>query len=206
MDREKLWDSMINTWTIEAKSVEALKEDMSKENVLQVVKLIGDCTGKILVTGCGTSAAAAKKVVHSLCCVERPACYLNPSDAVHGGLGLLQKDDILILISKGGNTTELVNLISACKKKNAKLISVTENTKSMISTNADVVLKVNVEKEPDPYNMLATASTMAVIAVFDAICIALMFYTNYTKEKFAVIHPGGAVGERLTKSERKVDK
>lgn len=206
MDREKLWDSMINTWTIEAKSVEALKEDMSKEDVLQVVKLIGDCTGKILVTGCGTSAAAAKKVVHSLCCVERPACYLNPSDAVHGGLGLLQKDDILILISKGGNTTELVNLISACKKKNAKLISVTENTKSMISTNADVVLKVNVEKEPDPYNMLATASTMAVIAVFDAICIALMFYTNYTKEKFAVIHPGGAVGERLTKSERKVDK
>lgn len=206
MDREKLWDSMINTWTIEAKSVEALKEDMSKENVLQVVKLIGDCTGKILVTGCGTSAAAAKKVVHSLCCVERPACYLNPSDAVHGGLGLLQKDDILILISKGGNTTELVNLISACKKKNAKLISVTENTKSMISTDADVVLKVNVEKEPDPYNMLATASTMAVIAVFDAICIALMFYTNYTKEKFAVIHPGGAVGERLTKSERKVDK
>lgn len=201
MDKEILWDSIISTWTIESQSVEALIKDVSKEDVLECVRLIGNCSGKILVSGCGTSAAAAKKIVHSLCCVERPACYLNPSDAVHGGLGLLQKEDILILISKGGNTFELVNLISACKSKNAKLIAVTENTNSKIAKAADIVLKVKIEKEPDIYNMLATASTMAVIAVFDAICIALMYYTNYTREKFAIIHPGGAVGERLTKNQ-----
>jgi len=205
MNSEELWNSMINTWAVEAKSVEDLEKGISKEAVLEVVKLIGDCTGKILISGCGTSAAGAKKIVHSLCCVERPACYLNPSDAVHGGLGLLQKNDILILISKGGNTTELAFLISACKSKNAKLIAVTENANSIIAKAADIVLKVKAQKEPDPYNMLATASTMAVIAVFDAVCIALMFYTNYTREKFAIIHPGGAVGKRLSKNDGEVN-
>jgi KpsF/GutQ family protein len=197
MDGGKLWEGMQNTWTIEAKSIENLKQTISKEAVLEVVNLIGNCKGRVVIAGCGTSAAAAKKIAHSLSCVERPSCFLSPSDAVHGGLGFLQKDDVLILVSKGGNTVELVNLIPACKTKGAKLIAVTENPESIMAKQADILLKVKADKEPCPFNMLATASTMAVVAVFDAICIALMSYTNYTREKFAVIHPGGAVGTRL---------
>jgi KpsF/GutQ family protein len=140
---------------------------------------------------------AAKKVVHSLNCIECPALFLTPSDAIHGGLGVLQKNDILILISKGGNTSELLKLVPACRAKGAALIVVTENLDSEIARAADILLKVKVEREPCRFNMLATASTLAVISTFDSICIALMQYKGYTREQFAVIHPGGAVGERL---------
>lgn len=199
MSDSELISSVKNTLNIEAESIHSLTETIDDEAVLKVIKLIGGCKGRIILSGCGTSGAAAKKIAHSLCCVERPACFLSPSDAVHGALGLLQKDDILILISKGGNTDELINLISACKTKGAKLIGVSENPDSIIARSADIYLKIKVDKEPCPFNMLATASTMAVIAVFDAICIALMHYTGYTKEQFAVIHPKGAVGDRLLK-------
>jgi KpsF/GutQ family protein len=197
-----LWSSVTNTLTIESKSIADLMNTVSKETILKVITCIGDCKGKILVAGCGTSAAAARKIAHSLCCVERPACYLNPADAVHGALGLLQKEDIFILISKGGNTSEIVSMIPACKTKGATLIGVTENPDSILGKAADILLKIKVDKEPDEFNMLATASTMAVIAVFDAICIALISYTHYTREQFAVIHPGGAVGNRLIKGEK----
>ena len=138
---------------------------------------------------------------HSLNCIERPAVFLTPSDAVHGGLGVLQKEDILILVSKGGNTGELAQLIPACRAKGAYLIGVTENEDSLIGREADLCLRVKVDREPCHFNMLATSSTMAVVSVFDAICIALMTYTGYTREQFAVIHPKGAVGERLLKKE-----
>ncbi|CAH0303167.1 Arabinose 5-phosphate isomerase KpsF [Peribacillus simplex] len=199
MDKSKYWKSVLSTWVTEGEAVKELQNSVSKEEILDVIKLIGDSEGKVLVAGCGTSGAAAKKIAHSLSCIERPASYLNPADAVHGALGLLQKGDILILISKGGNTKEIVNLIPACKAKGATLVAVTENRVSILSEEADYLIKVKVKKEPDQFNMLATASTMAVIAVFDAVCIALMDYTNFTREQFAVIHPGGAVGEKLLK-------
>ncbi|MBC7958334.1 MAG: SIS domain-containing protein [Vallitaleaceae bacterium] len=197
MNQQQLLESVQNTWTVEANAIQELVRNIDQEVILELIKVFGDCKGKILISGCGTSAAAAKKIAHSLCCVERPASFLSPSDAVHGGLGVLQKEDILILISKGGNTQELINLIPACQSKGATLIGISENPESVIAKQAKVYLKVKVSKEPCPFNMLATASTLAVIAVFDAICIALMFTTNYTKEQFGIIHPGGAVGIRL---------
>lgn len=202
MDNDGLWNSVINTLSIEAKSISDLTGSVSREAVTDLIKLIGDCRGRIVLAGCGTSAAAAKKIAHSLCCIERPAAYLNPADAVHGALGFLQKEDIFILISKGGNTREILSMIPACKTKGATLVAVTENPDSLLAREADIQLEIKVEKEPCPFNMLATASTLAVIAFFDAICIALMNYTNYTREQFAVIHPGGAVGNRLLKGEK----
>lgn len=197
MNDKELFESIINTLSIEAGAISNLISNISSDQVLKIIKLIGECKGRVIVAGCGTSGVAAKKIVHTLCCVERPACFLCPSDAVHGELGLLQKEDILILISKGGKTSELANLIPACKKKGAKLIVVTENMDSILAREADIVLKIKVNKEACPFNMLATASTLSVIAVFDAVSIALMHYTHYTKEQFLVIHSGGDVGERL---------
>lgn len=197
MNDSELMTYVKNTLITESISINQLTNSVSEEALLKIIKFIGDCKGRILISGCGTSGAAAKKIAHSLCCIERPACYLNPSDSVHGGLGLLQENDILILISKGGNTEELTNLIPACRAKGARLIGVTENPDSVIARSSDIFLRIKVDREPCPFNMLATASTMAVIAVFDAICIALMHYTGYTREQFAVIHPKGAVGERL---------
>ncbi len=190
-------NEIIRTLEIEASSIAKLKDSLDLPTIEKTVRLIGDCKGKILISGCGTSAMAAKKIVHSLNCIERPAAYLNPSDAVHGGLGLLQKEDILILISKGGNTEDLLRMIPACTAKKATLIAVSENSESYLAKNSDIFIKIKVDKEPCRFNMLATASTLAVISTFDAICIALMQYTNYTKEQFAIIHPSGAVGDRL---------
>ena len=182
---------------IEADAVRALGESLDPELVVKTARALMNCRGKVILAACGTSAMAAKKIAHSLNCIEIPALFMTPSDAVHGGLGVLQQEDILILISKGGNTGELLRLIPACKTKGALLIGVSENPDSGIAREADLYLQVKVEQEPCRFNMLATASTLAVISTFDAICIALMQMTAYTREQFALIHPAGAVGERL---------
>jgi len=198
MDKQKLIESIKNTLFIEAQSVTSLIQQVDMHAILQCINAIESCTGRIVATGCGTSAAAAKKIAHSLCCIERPAFFMSPSDAVHGGLGIVQPGDVVIAISKGGGTREIINMLDAFAAKKVTVIGVTENPDSILAQHSTILLKVKVEREPDEFNMLATASTLAVIAVFDAICIALMRVTNYTREQFAVIHPGGAVGERLT--------
>lgn len=190
----------------ESASIRQLLDTLNENTITEVVKLIADCKGRVIISGCGTSAMAAKKVAHSLCCIERPALFLSPSDAVHGALGVVQENDILILISKGGNTQELVPILHAAITKKAKTIAVTENPDSLIGKDVSLVLEVKVDREPCRFNMLATASTLAVISTFDAICIALMSYMGYTREQFAVIHPGGAVGARLLSKRKDEEK
>lgn len=198
MTRDEIARYVDSTLAIEAESVARLRTDLDLGAVAKCVEVLTACRGKIITTGCGTSAAAAKKIAHSLNCIDRPALFVTPSDAVHGGLGVVQSSDVVIVISKGGNTLEIASMLPAIKTKKAYLIGVTENGTSVLGTQADLCLRVMVAAEPDEFNMLATASTLAVIATFDAICVALMRCTNYTREQFAVIHPGGAVGERLT--------
>ena len=181
----------------EVEELNKLSERFDSEAVLRTADALQNCKGKVVLSGCGTSGQAAKKIAHTLCCIEIPAVYMCPADAVHGELGLLQEKDVLILISKGGNTEELVPFIPACKIKKATLIGVTENENSEIAKNADIFLQVRTDHEPDPFNMLATASTLAVISLFDALCITLAQRKGFTREMFAVIHPHGAVGNRL---------
>ena len=181
----------------EAEELLKLAERFDREAVLQTADALQNCKGKVVLAGCGTSGQAAKKIAHTLCCIEIPAVYMCPADAVHGELGLLQEGDVLILISKGGNTEELLPFIPACKTKKATLNGVTENGNSGIAKNADILLQVKTDREPDPFNMLATASTLAVISLFDALCIALAQRKGFTREQFAIIHPHGAVGNRL---------
>lgn len=197
IDKQDIWKHAIDVWTVGSKSLAYLIDSIDQEALTRCVEVIANCKGRTLTAGVGTSGAAAKKIAHSLSCIERPSFFLSPGDAVHGALGAAQPGDVAILISKGGGTREIVNLISALQTKKVFLIGVTENEQSVLARESDLVLKIKVEREADAFNMLATTSTMAVVAVFDAICIALMYYTNYTRDQFAVIHPGGAVGERL---------
>jgi D-arabinose 5-phosphate isomerase GutQ len=184
-------------WGAEAEALRQLSEGVDPFALGQCVDVLAACSGRVLTAGVGTSAAAARKIAHSLCCIERPAAFLSPGDAVHGGLGLVRQEDVIIAISKGGNTREIVNLLEAVHQKGAFLVGVTEREDSALGAASDLWLRVRVAREPDPFNMLATASTLAVIAVFDAVCIALMQRTGYTRRQFAVIHPAGAVGDRL---------
>lgn len=198
-------ESVTNTLRIEGEALNEISDNFDANQIEQVVDAIFACRnagGKVVTAGCGTSAAAARKISHTLCCVEFPAVFLEPSDAVHGGLGLVQANDVLILLSKGGKTDEINMLIAPAQQKKAKVVGVTENPNSLLAQKSDIFLKVKTSSEPDPFNMLATASILAVLAVFDAISIVLMQIGGFTKEQFALIHPHGAVGERLTSNEQ----
>jgi KpsF/GutQ family protein len=190
-------DTVLDSLKIEQNALEAIAETLDIGAIEQIVDALIHCGGRILVSGCGTSGAAAKKIVHTLCCVECPAFYLNPADAVHGGMGALRKGDTLLLISKGGGTSEIVNIIDSCKGKGVTIVGITENEMSVLAQKSDYLLKIKVPREADEYNLLATASTIAVIATMDAIAVCLMERNGFNREKFAVIHPGGDVGDRL---------
>lgn len=122
---------------------------------------------------------------------------MPPSEAVHGGLGGLKADDVMIMVSRGGKTVELLPIIDVCNKKGATLIAVTENMDSPLARAADIVLALRIEKESDKLGVMATSSFVATIALFDALLCALIEETGFTKKQFGLIHPGGAVGEQL---------
>lgn len=201
MTTDQIWQKALRVWSIGAREISRLPDSIDRQALVRCVEAIASCRGRVVTSGAGTSAAAARKIAHSLSCIERPAFFLEPADAVHGALGSVQPGDVAILISKGGATAEITRLLPALKTKGVFVIGVTENETSSLARAADLLLRVRVEAEADDFNMLATTSTMAVVAVFDAICIALVGYTGYTRAQFAVIHPGGAVGERLLKDE-----
>ena len=197
MTSEEIWNRAVRVWETDARELARLPASVDRKSFTRCVEVIARCKGRIITLGCGTSAVAARKIAHSLSCVERPAFYLSPADAPHGALGVAQPGDIAILVSKGGGTTELLNLLPALKAKRVFLIAVTENERSSLAESCDLLLKVRIEREADTWNMLATTSTLAVMAVFDAVCIALIDLTGFSPEEFAVIHPHGAVGDRL---------
>ncbi len=201
MKREEIWGIARHVWKTGAEALTNLEKTVDSAAFVSAVKLIASTKGRIITAGVGTSGTAAKKIAHSLSCVDCPSFFLDPGDAVHGALGSVQKNDVAILISKGGGTREILNIISALETRNVSIIGVTEESESILARHSSLPLIIRVVKEADEFNMLATTSTMAVIAVFDAICIALMPYTGYTREQFAIIHPGGAVGQRLSAGE-----
>lgn len=181
----------------ESEQLSHVAETVDYEILNQLIQLMQK-NQKIFLTGCGTSAMAAKKITHTLQVVDRPAFYLNPSDAVHGGIGAVSEGDLVIVISKGGTTKELLSFVENIKNKKAILCSVTENESSPLAEASDLVLKIKVEKEPDAYNMLATASTLAVISVFDSAAIYLEKHSGFSKDTFLINHPSGDVGDRLS--------
>lgn len=148
-------------------------------------------------SGCGHSGIACRHFAHLMCCVERPARFLSPAEAVHGGLGFLQKGDVLLWASRGGKTDELTKIVDVCRQKGVTIIGVTENLQSPLAQKSDIVLAIKVTRECDKYNCQGTTSFAVTNAVFDALQAAVMEKTGFVNEQFAVIHPNGAVGKRL---------
>jgi D-arabinose 5-phosphate isomerase GutQ len=158
------------------------------------------CAPRIACSGCGHSGIACAHFAHSLCCIERPARFLSPSEAVHGATGFLQKGDVLVLASRGGKTEELLPIGRIAKAKGATVIAVTEDLQSPLAAGADIVLAMRVTRECDKFNCQGTTSFVVLSAVFDALQTALIEEMDYQNEKFAVVHPGGAVGKRLNQA------
>ncbi len=190
--------SVLHTLQCESEIIAELEKTVSEEQIEKVIDALMNCRGKVILSGCGTSGVAAQKIEHTLSCVDCPALFLSPSNALHGGMGVVQKDDILILLSKGGHTRELDEMVAPCKERGALLIAVTENEESYMAKESDLMLNIRVEKEPDEYNVLATGSIIGTLAVFDAIAIVISRLKGFSQEGFLKIHPGGDVGKRLS--------
>ncbi|MCR4719913.1 MAG: SIS domain-containing protein [Firmicutes bacterium] len=188
----------LSAYDIEAECIKKSKEYFDQEAFSKAVEILRNAE-RIGASGCGHSGIACQHFTHLMCCCERPARFISPAEAVHGGSGYLQKGDVMLFASRGGKTAELMPILDICKKKGVKVITVTENMESPLALNADVVLKQYVNRETDKYNMQGTTSTTSLIVIFHALQTALIEETGYTEEQFALIHPGGAVGERLNK-------
>ena len=154
---------------------------------------------RIGAAGCGHSGIACQHFTHLMCCIERPARFISPAEAIHGATGYLQEGDVMVFASRGGKTAELLPILEICKAKNVKVITVTENMESPLAKGADVVLRQYVNRETDKYNSQGTTSTTSLCVIFHALQAALIEVTGYRNEQFALIHPGGAVGERLNR-------
>lgn len=196
--KERLKKAMKDEAEVLSRNAERIDyETMSKiTDILGSVKRKGK---KVVLAGCGTAGQAAKRIAHTLCVVEVPSFFLSPADSIHGGMGVMQEGDVLILISKSGNTQEILNYLPAAQKKGLTIIGVTENESSKLGRAADIVLKIKIDREPDCWGLVSSASTLAFISAFDAMAFAIMEENGYTKEEFYLIHTGGGVGDILRK-------
>ena len=183
-------------YEIEAECIREELEYFDDEAFSRAVEVLA-AAPRIGAAGCGHSGIICQHFAHLMCCIERPARFISPAEAVHGATGFLQQGDVMVFASRGGKTGELLPIMDICKKKGVTVITVTENTESPLALGADIVLKQHVNRETDKYNSQGTTSTTALCVIFHALQAALIEVTGYKNEQFAVIHPGGAVGERL---------
>ena len=185
-------------YKIESECVAEMEKYFDEESFSKAVDLLKNAE-RIGTCGCGHSGIICQHFAHLLCCIEQPARFISPAEAVHGATGFLQKGDVMVFASRGGKTNELLPILDICIKKGVKVITVTENFESPLAIGADVVLKQYVNRETDKYNSQGTTSTTALCVIFHTLQTALIEETGFLNEQFAVIHPGGAVGERLNK-------
>ena len=183
-------------YDIEEACIREMKDHFDDTQFAAAVELLSNAP-RIGAAGCGHSGIICQHFAHLMCCIERPARFISPAEAVHGATGFLQKDDVMIFASRGGKTKELLPIVDICKAKGVKIITVTENMESPLALSADVVIKQHVNRETDKWNAQGTTSTTALCMIFHALQAAVIEQTGYQAEQFALIHPGGAVGERL---------
>lgn len=167
------------------------------DRFVDAVELIYHSKGRVIVTGIGKSAIIAQKIVATLNSTGTPAVFMHAADAIHGDLGIVRKEDVVIMLSKSGETPEIKVLAPLLKIRENKLIAIVGNTSSYLARQADIVLDVTVEKEACPNNLVPTSSTTAQLVMGDALAISLLELHGFTAKDFAKVHPGGSLGKRM---------
>jgi arabinose-5-phosphate isomerase len=181
---------------IEREALERIESRLDA-NFARALRLLERCRGKLILTGVGKSGHIAQKITATLNSTGAPAFYLHPNEALHGDLGMVQRGDVVLILSKSGDTSELSLLLPILRRLGVKIIALTGNTTSNLASHADVVLDCSVEREACPFDLAPTASTTAMLAMGDALAVALYERRGFTREDFAVTHPGGSIGRRL---------
>ncbi|MFB4331523.1 SIS domain-containing protein [Paenibacillus sp. CR_12] len=182
--------------------IEAIHQtkELLDENFIRAISLMNECTGKLIVTGIGKSGHAARKMAATMVSLGITAVYLNPAEAVHGDLGIVQENDIVIGISKSGESKELIAIYPAIKNLKASIITITANPYSKMAQYSDVVLRIGIKKEAGHLNLAPTSSVIASLALGDALATIVAEMKGFSEEQFAVYHPGGSLGSILTLS------
>ena len=181
---------------IESSAIADLKSDLG-ESFINACEICFNCSGKIIVMGLGKSGHIADKIAATFASTGTPAFFIHPSEAIHGDLGMIDSEDVVLVLSNSGETEEIVSLIPVIKRMGIKIIALTGNEESKLSTEADIHVHVLVKEEACPMNLAPTASTSAALAMGDAIAVALLEKRGFTKEDFAKSHPGGSLGKQL---------
>lgn len=166
-------------------------------NFVKAVEAIYNCKGKVIVSGIGKSGIIGRKIAATLSSTGTPAFHLHPTEGIHGDVGLVTKNDVVIAISKSGETEELFRLIPSLKRIGAFIIAFTGNSHSTLAKQSDVVLDISVDEEACPYNLVPTSSTAVTLALGDALALCLFHLKNLKPKDFALFHPGGSIGRKL---------
>lgn len=195
-DKQKIINRAKKVLKIETDALSALISRIDK-NFVNAVEMLYNCRGRVVVTGMGKSGIIAKKIAATLSSTGTPALYLHPAEGIHGDLGMVTRDDVVIAISNSGETPEIVSLLPFLKRFGVKLIVMAGKEKSTLTKMGDVTINVGVKEEACPFNLVPTASTTAALAMGDALSVSLLEKRGFNKEKFALFHPGGSIGKKL---------
>ncbi len=181
---------------IEARAIDSLKSRLN-HSFSDAISLLYNCKGRVVVTGMGKSGLIGKKISATFASTGTPSFFLHPADGIHGDIGMIMQNDVILAISNSGETDELIALLPVFKKMTMQIICMTGKAASTLSNNSDVVLDVSIKEEACPMNLVPTASTTVALAMGDALAVALLEKRGFKKEDFAFFHPGGALGRRL---------
>jgi arabinose-5-phosphate isomerase len=190
-----------NVLRIEAEAILGLVDRLDAA-FQAAVQLLLECKGRVILTGMGKSGIICRKIAATLSSTGTPAFFLHPAEAIHGDLGVLQAEDVLLALSYSGETDELLRLLETVKRVGARLIAMTGFPRSALGQASDVVLDCRVSEEACPLNLAPTASTTAALALGDALAMALLVRKGFRQEDFASLHPGGKLGKRLMRAEQ----
>ena len=199
-NRSRVIETARKVLRIESQAIEALVDRIDSE-FERAVNLIYESSGRVIISGIGKSGIIAQKISATLTSTGTSAIFLHPAEGVHGDLGMVRKNDVVICISKSGNTNEISRLIPVFKQIGVPIIAMIGNLRSSLAVRCDVVLDVSVHEEACPNNLAPTASTTATLALGDALAVALLEKRNFNANDFAFLHPGGSLGRQLLKIE-----
>jgi arabinose-5-phosphate isomerase len=187
-----------NLLRIESDAIAQTATRLDPEAVERVVDLLAECKGKVVILGVGKSGIIGQKIAATMTSAGTAALYLHPSDALHGGLGILQPNDVVMMLSNSGETDEIVATLPFLKNRQVAIVAIVGNVNSTLARRADVVLDASVDKEACPLNLAPTTSTTVALAIGDALAMTVMKVKGLTSDDFAVNHPAGRLGKRLT--------
>src|ERR1041385_1031124 len=198
MSTRNYFSQVVDVLRLESQAIAETAGRLNSADVESVIGLLVACAGKIVILGVGKSGIIAQKIAATMTSTGSAAINLHPSDALHGGMGIINAEDVVIILSNSGETDELIQLLPYIKRRNVPIVAVVGNPNSTLARRADAIIDASVNAEACPLNLAPTTSTSVALAIGDALALTLMQVKGLTQDDFAVNHPAGQLGKRLT--------